>query len=102
MEWPPQGLSKERASGTDRGGRQYPVSIPRTRLTTGSAPPRPPTLHHTPATSELAQPSDLSSVNSEPLPCDGEHCYCWRGMLVAQEEGWKRHWVIPHKQAVKA
>ena len=41
-------------------------------------------------------------LNSEPLPCDGEHCHCWRGMLVSQEEGWKRHWVIPHKQAVRA
>lgn len=39
---------------------------------------------------------------NEPLPCESEHCFCWRCMLMDNEEGWKQHWVIPHKQPTEA
>jgi organic radical activating enzyme len=33
----------------------------------------------------------------EPFPCEAEHCFCWRCMIVGQEDNWAQHWVIPHK-----
>ncbi len=36
-------------------------------------------------------------LSDEPLPCEGEHCFCWRCMLAGQEDSWAQHWVIPHK-----
>lgn len=43
----------------------------------------------------------------EPLPCESEHCFCWRCMLAGEENNWAQHWVIPHninaqKAAIKA
>jgi len=31
----------------------------------------------------------------EPLPCENEHCFCWRCMLEGEEDNWSQHWVIP-------
>ena len=37
-------------------------------------------------------------LTNEPLPCDGQHCYCWRCMVAGDECNWAQHWVIPHKK----
>lgn len=34
----------------------------------------------------------------EALPCEDGLCYCWRCMLVEQEEKWSQHWVIPGRK----
>jgi MoaA/NifB/PqqE/SkfB family radical SAM enzyme len=31
----------------------------------------------------------------EPLPCESEHCFCWRCMIEGEEDNWSQHWVIP-------
>lgn len=33
----------------------------------------------------------------EALPCESEHCFCWRCMLECEEKNWGQHWVIPKK-----
>ena len=35
-------------------------------------------------------------LSDEPLLCKDEHCFCWRCMLVGEEDSWAQHWVIPH------
>lgn len=40
-------------------------------------------------------------LSNEPLPCECDHCFCWRCMLVAQENNWAQHWVIPQQTACK-
>lgn len=36
-------------------------------------------------------------LENEALPCDGEHCFCWRCMIEGEDDKWKQHWVIPKK-----
>lgn len=36
-------------------------------------------------------------LTEEPLPCESEHCFCWRCMVAGEECNWAQHWVIPHK-----
>jgi len=35
---------------------------------------------------------------NEALPCESKQCFCWRCMLVENEENWSQHWVIPEKK----
>jgi len=41
------------------------------------------------------------SLLGNALPCECEQCFCWRCMLVENEENWAQHWVIPQKRQYK-
>lgn len=50
------------------------------------------------ATAKIGNLIDGSfKLSDESLPCESEHCFCWRCMLTGQEDNWAQHWVIPHK-----
>lgn len=36
---------------------------------------------------------------NEALPCESKQCFCWRCMLVENEESWSQHWIIPEKKS---
>ena len=39
---------------------------------------------------------------NDAMPCECEHCFCWRCMLEDEEKNWGQHWVVPQKQIVSS